>query len=981
MPSPIFFLAILLCLSPEFLLALPQSSLPIDQAVRVILEKNCLACHGETRMSGLDLRQRATIIKGGSKGAAVIPGKAGESLLYLVASHKGEPKMPPGKPPVSPEDLEILKEWIDQGVPWSDTDASSDQAAKAIAILQKHCLTCHGAAQLSKLDMRQRESILKGGERGPALIPGKAEESLLYQAASHKGQLKMPLGKPPIPQEDLEVLKTWIDRGAPWSTVAQTNAPDASWWSFREPKRPIVPTTRNENWIRTPIDAFILANLEQKQLKPAPQADKRTLIRRAYFDLIGLPPTPKQVETFVKDTSPNSYERLIDQLLASPQYGERWGRRWLDVARYADSGGYETDIYYPNAWRYRDYVIKSFNDDKPYDRFLQEQIAGDELWPDNIDLHGSYKLAQEKLEHLEARIGTGFYTLGPEVHESNMDAKKLLYEKLSDSVDTTGAAFLGLTVGCARCHDHKFDPIPQRDYYRLQAIFAESKQVEIPVIVSHSIADYKRNYPKILGVVERRVAYRLFEEKVKQRIIQTVKAKYPPDVVQAYDIAEEKRTTEQQRLAMPLAEAIKAIKMPSPDGDSRWEQELTSEEKQDQRKLLEQTGQALLALPETDGLPGGLSFYDGLMDIPSASVLGHHDSEFVPEIYVLNRGDLGHEKEKVSPGLLTALDDGTLDFEPSLSGGLPRRTRKKLALWLSRPDHPLTSRVMVNRIWQWHFGRGIVSSPNDFGRRGQLPSHPELLDWLATEFVESGWSIKQMHRSIMLSTVYQMASEYHDEKNARTDPDNQYLWRMNRQRLEGEVLWDAMHAVAGTLNLKMGGRPVAPPLAEDELTALGSVEQWPVSADPKEHNRRGIYIVIRRNFTYPMFEAFDSPDNAVSCPERDVTMVAPQALWFLNNKIAFQQAQEFASRLVTEWGTDPKSWVDNAWLLALGRLPSDREKRAALELMDSLMTSKDGVEKLPDFPIGLAALGPSRAAALTKFCLSLFNLSEFVFID
>jgi hypothetical protein len=553
------------------------------------------------------------------------------------------------------------------------------------AIFERNCLACHGETRMSGLDLRQRESILKGGMRGPALMPGKAEESLLYQVASQKGELKMPPGKPPIPPEDLEVLKNWIDRGAPWSEVAKAKGSEASWWSFRKPKRPIVPTTKNEKRVRNPVDAFILARLEEKQLRPAPQADKRTLIRRAYFDLIGLPPTPKQVESFVSDPSPNAYEALIDQLLASPQYGERWGRHWLDVARYADSGGYETDIYYPNAWRYRDYVIKSFNDDKPYDRFLQEQIAGDELWPDNLDLEGSYDLAPRKLEHLEARIGTGLYTLGPEVHESNMNAKKLFYERLSDWADTTGAVFLGLTVGCARCHDHKFDPIPQRDYYRLQAVFAESKPTEIPVVSSHSTADYKQSYPKILSVVEARIAYRRFEERVKQRIIQSIKTTFPEKAVKAYEVPEEKRTTEQRQLAMPLAEAINAVKTPLPDAVDSWEQKLTPEEKSEQKKLLEQTGKALMALPETDSLPSPSAF-DGVMDVPTASVLGHYDPELVPEIYVLNRGDLGHEKEKVSPGLLSALDDGAMDSEQSLSGSLVRRTRKQLALWLSRPD-------------------------------------------------------------------------------------------------------------------------------------------------------------------------------------------------------------------------------------------------------------------------------------------------------
>ena len=344
--------------------------------------------------------------------------------------------------------------------------AGSDLKQQAVDLLEKKCTACHGASQMSGLDLRQREGLLKGGKRGPSIQLGKAEESLLFQAAAHTGPLKMPPGsKSPLPEAELAILRDWINQGASWPESANASTrPARDWWSFRNLEKPPVPKMVNDADARNPIDAFVLSKLAGKHLKPAPLADKIALIRRAYVDLTGLPPTPAQVDQFLDDRSPRAFEKVVDELLASPQYGVRWARYWLDVVRYADSAGFEGDVYYPNAWRYRDYVIKSFNEDKPYDRFVEEQIAGDELWPDNLDLEGFYDVAPEKLEHLEARVATSLYTFGPEIQESHLDTAKLRYERLTDWVDTTGSAFLGLSFGCARCHDHKFDPIPQSDY-------------------------------------------------------------------------------------------------------------------------------------------------------------------------------------------------------------------------------------------------------------------------------------------------------------------------------------------------------------------------------------------------------------------------------------------------------------------------------------------------------------------------------------
>jgi hypothetical protein len=701
---------------------------------------------------------------------------------------------------------------------------------------------------------------MKGGDRGPAIVPGDPENSILLLAVKHADpNLQMPEEK--LSDADIAAIEKWIREGAvdPRKTAEASSkhvvSDPRTFWSFQSVRELDPPVVSQPDSIRTPVDAFILAQLDANGLKPSPRADARTLVRRAYFDLIGLPPTPEQIEAFEREPTQDAWVRLIDQLLASPQYGERWGRHWLDVARYADSGGFETDVYYRNAWRYRDYVVKSFNDDKPYDVFVQEQIAGDELWPDDITLNGNYTIAPEKVRHLEAWTGTGLYTLGPQVHESNMDGKKIRYETYSDWVDTTGAAFMGLTFSCARCHDHKFDPITQQDYYAMQAIFSGSREIEYPIIDAMGITDFKQHYPRILAVEESRRALRMFDARM----------------------------------------AGKA---------------LAPEEQTERQNLLNAIANNVLALPENTALGVPLV---GLMETPTVSVLGHERPELIAPVYLLNRGELSRPRDAVAPGLPEALKRAS-GWQESMPGHL--KNRAALAQWLTSPKHPLTARVMVNRIWHGHFGRGLVGSLNDFGQMGERPTHPELLDWLASQFMKSGWSIKQMHRTMMLSSTYQMHSVATSEENAFIDPQNRHFWKMNRRRLEAEVLWDSIHSVAGTLNLKMGGRPVVPPL-EPEAGAPG---YWIVSADPAEHTRRGLYILQRRNYRFPMFDVFDLPVNAVSAPARDVTTVAPQALWMMNNPTAVRQSQAFAARLrnelnagwnIPDFGPGQSGWAGN----------------------------------------------------------------------
>ncbi|MDQ6708370.1 MAG: PSD1 and planctomycete cytochrome C domain-containing protein [Acidobacteriota bacterium] len=702
-----------------------------------------------------------------------------------------------------------------------------DQVRK---ILAGNCISCHGSAPMSGLSLRTRASILAGGTRGAAVVPGKASESILYQAVAREGKLQMPPGKKALSQEQVSLIREWIDAGAPFADAPA--APEPSWWAFKKPVRPSAKS----------IDELI---------KPDAQpADRRTLIRRATFDLIGLPPTPEEVSAFVNDPDPRAYEKMIDRLLASPHYGERWGRLWLDVARYADTGGYETDVLFPNAWRYRDYVIKSFNEDKPYDVFIKEQIAADEIWPDNLDLDGSYDLPAAKRKNLERRIGTSLYTLGAMPVEYSFFGNQYRAEWQAECANVTGAAFLGLTVQCARCHDHKFDPISQRDYYRLSAIFAGSEDREVPIVSQMRIFEYTRYETKIWTVEELRKKY----NRLKQ------------------------------------------------------------DDKDGRETVLREIGDAYVKAPV---------MYD------KANLLVH--AEPVPGTYVLPRGDAMRKGEKVKPGFPAALGAAPEIAEPDSPWFIPSR-RKALAEWLASRDHPLTARVMVNRIWQGHFGRGIVATANDFGHQGEPPANQPLLDFLAVEFMDRGWSVKQMHRAIMNSEAYK----------AQRKP----------RRLDAESIRDSVLAAAGTLNTKMYGPPVVTALSEDERGAMRELTMWPVTSDASEHDRRSIYLFVKRSFRLPILDTFDAPDSTESCPRREASTVAPQALSLMNSEWTNRQAERFAARLEKS-----KDVVGDAWTLALARPPDDAERAKAQEYLAHNQNN------------------------LQRLCLLLFNMSEFLYVN
>jgi hypothetical protein len=713
-------------------------------------------------------------------------------------------------------------------------------------------------------------------------------------------------------------------------------------WAYTAPVRPQPPRVKNAAWVRNPIDAFVLARLEAKGLKPSPAADRATLIRRLSFDLTGLPPTPEQVETFVNDPAPDAYERLVDRLLSSPHYGERAALYWLDLVRYAESDGYRADDPRPHAWRYRDYVIRVFNEDRPFDRFILEQLAGDELFPGDP----------------EALVATAFNRNYPdEFNARNLDLRR--QEILNDLTDTAGQVLMGLTVGCARCHDHKYDPISQKDYYRLQAFFAAFSPRDNVVL---DRPEHMRAYEEQMQVWEEKTAElrrRMdeLEQPVRARLMHGDKIKFLPEYQQALDLPPEKRTPYQQQIAEMIGKQVIVkkdvmVKSMKPEVRTEW---------QEMEKHLAQ--------------------FDHLKPRPPAVTMTLTDiGPAAPPTFVLKRGNYRQKGEEVSPGFLSILQDSPAAI-PAPTDAKTTGRRTVLAKWLTRPDHPLTARVLVNRLWQQHFGRGIVATSSDFGVMGELPTHPELLDWLAREFVERGWSVKAMHRLMVTSAAYRQACLPNPEA-VKVDPDNKLLWRMSRRRLEGEALRDAMLAASGQLNLKAGGPSVFPELpAEIDVPKA----KWPVTADAAERNRRSVYVFARRNLRYPLFSVYDAPDGNETCARRHVTTTAPQALMLLNSKVVLDVARGYAGRVLRETGGDAKAVVERIYRLGLGRAPDGHEQRLSqefllrqTELLRERLARKAPVALPVNAPAGVE---PAYGAAVVDLCQVLMNLNEFAYVD
>jgi hypothetical protein len=710
-----------------------------------------------------------------------------------------------------------------------------------------------------------------------------------------------------------------------------------AFWSFQKVKRTDPRAVQDAAWARNPIDTFILAKLESKGLRPNPAADRITLLRRVSFDLIGLPPTPEETQVFLADTSPDAYEKAVDRLLDSPQYGERWARHWLDLARYAESEGFKSDETRPNAWRYRDYVIQAFNSDKPYDRFVQEQIAGDELFPHDPQAH----------------IATAFNRHYPD--ESN--ARNLMQRRqeiLNDVTDTAGSVFMGLTYGCARCHNHKFDPILQADYYRLQAFFANTAADDaVPVWSEDRVAAHRKKlaeWEAQTDGIRKEIAALL--ESPRQALIKELFDKYPPEIQAAIvKPASERNPFEWQMYykAKPYLEFDDETASKKLRAGDRKKYELLRAE-----------------LARFDGInPGELPVGIGMKDL----------GRVAPATHVLAVGVYDAKQEEVEPGFLTILDPNPPRIVAP-HGIESTGRRAALARWLTDPDNPLPARVMVNRIWHYHFGRGLVGTPSDFGIMGERPSHPELLDWLASEFVRGGWGMKRMHRLIVTSNTYRQVSTF-QAAAAKADPSNRLLWAFPRQRLEGEVIRDASLRVAGLLNMKMGGPSVFPELPDGMPPPRGG---WKLST-AEERNRRSIYIFVRRNARYPMLETFDMPDTHESCARRMVTTTAPQALTMLNNKVSLDWARAFAAEVLSVG--EPARQIERAYLLAYARAPDSFEKDTVASFLHkqrSLIAGRAARGEKLALPEAVpAGIEPAYAAAMVDFCHMLLNSNEFVY--
>jgi hypothetical protein len=832
-----------------------------------------------------------------------------------------------------------------------------------LPVLTARCLKCHGAAkQKAKLDLRTRASMLKGGESGPVLVPGSADKSLLFEMI-HKGEMP-PAKNGKLTVEQLALVKAWIDAGAPAaSTDATTDIADKKitekdrqFWAFQKPCRPPVPKVRHTERVRTPIDAFILAKLEGKGLTLAPDADRAVLLRRLYFDLIGLPPSLEEADAFLADTRPDAYERLVERLLSSPHYGERWGRHWLDAAGYSDSVGGDNDpgqlFQREGMWRYRDYVVRSLNEDKPFDRFLTEQLAGDEL----DDWRSAPVLTDSMREHL---IATGFLrTSVDHTTEEELNRPFERYQVLHDTIENLTSNLLGLTVACARCHDHKFDPIPQMEYYRLLAVlkpvynpekWIQPQNRHLPDVspkekeaIERRNADIDRQVSELNQQI---VAIRQpHEKKLFESKLATVPEALRADTAKALETPAEKRDAVQKYLAEKLGPMLKV----APDEVAR----ALSEAERGKIATLNEKIAALNARRQSYG---------------KIQAAWEPSQDALPVAYLFRRGNLVTHGAEAKPGVFAVLTEPqspTLIESPKTQAPTSGR-RTAWARWLTRPDHPLTTRVCVNRVWQRYFGEGIVATSDNFGHLGARPTHPELLDWLATEFVRQGWKLKALHRLIVTSSVYRQSSAHQPGADA-IDPGNQLLGRMRLRRLESEAVRDAVLAVSGKLDRSIGGPPVPIEPQADGMVVVPvkglptATAQW----------RRSLYLFARRNYNLTLLSVFDQPVMATNCTRRVHSAVPLQSLTLLNDAIMLEQAERFAARVAAS-SDSPEKRIETAFRLAFARKPSAKETASSLALLKKLR-GHYAEEKL--------APAQAEQKALARLCHLLMCANEFLYV-
>jgi hypothetical protein len=837
-------------------------------------------------------------------------------------------------------------------------------------ILREHCLKCHGAeTRKGGLDLSTVAAITHGGDSGAALVPGKSDESLIVEQVASK---EMPPGKnPKLTGTQVTLIRAWIDAGARAQTTAgnSVSTPSAGFWSFQPPKRPRVPAVPQAGKARNPIDAFLLERLAAKGLELSPEASRLTLLRRLYFDLLGMPPSPEQTDAFLANQRGDAWERLIDSLLASPHYGERWGRHWLDLSGYADSEGIlDADYERSAAWRFRDFVIRSFNADTPYDQFLRLQIAGDEV----VDYAARYR-TQQTLDPktVEALVATGYLRCASDTSRPDFakikNAPGYYYQTLEDTVKIVASSTLGLTLQCAKCHSHKYDPITQEEYYQVQAIFMSGyRPAQWVPQVERKLNESTAAQESVARAANARIDARVAElDRNAQALIKTFAerlfddrlAKLPEpirdDTRMAIATEAGKRTEVQKYLAARFASDLRPPEKKLP--------ELLSAAYPDFKARSAEIASAIAAEQARKlRFPEIRAFYD----LPGE-----------PKTPILKRGDYTQPGRDVSPGVLQALaTPRPFAWSPPAKGAPSSGRRLAFANWLTQPGHPLTARVLVNRIWLLHFGEGVVSTPDNFGTTGAAPSHPELLDWLAGEFVARGWSLKAMHRLILTSAAYRQASRLDPAARAhnkakQVDPENRLLWRQRMRRVEAESLRDAMLATSGVLNARMFGPPVPFVVRPD-----GEV----VAPDDASGRRRSIYLKVRRSQPLTLLQSFDQPVMETNCTRRGVSTIASQALNLLNGDTLTKQADAFAVRVEND---APDDLAGRALRLGLNR-PASALERSTLEAFLTAQSERHARSLAGPSPEATPAQRRhARHLALADLCQMLLSSNEFAYVD
>ncbi len=922
--------------------------------IQPLLAEKCGKCHSDrVHKGGLDLSTMDGVYRGGESGEAAIASEAEESPLWLQIDSGDMP--PEGEPPLSDEERALVRRWLVAGAPAEEPAQRTSRKINqhdVLPILLLRCTTCHGA-RISEggLDLRSPSAMRAGGKSGPALVPGDPDASLMIQRVESNAcpprdlMLKFFVKRPP--SAEVDVLRKWIAAGAPeielMPDVATTDSDplvtdgDRQHWAFQPPD----PSPRMES-----IDDGIREKLNENGLTFSPEADRDTLIRRAYLDLVGMPPSLDDWQRWRGSDDPRWYRQMIDHLLASPNYGERWGRYWLDLAGYADSeGGISADPIRPVAWKYRDYVIDAFNTDKPYDRFLLEQLAGDEL----LDFENAAVITGEMVDNL---IATGFLRMA--IDETGSRTMNFVPERLgviSDAITVVSSGLMGLTLECARCHSHKYDPIPHRDYYRFKAIFQgaldEHDWLSFKTRKLHiATAEQRKRVAEVNPPLETEV--KKLESRLKKVLAELqmvlLRHHYPDqseadnqETVAALRIADNNRTLPQRLL-------VERFQIAQLLPDSR------------------QPKSVLQARQRIEDLKRNVRLVRDQME-PSLAIRALWDRGDPSPTYILRRGEYDKPGRLVGPGVPSALADGRTPFvvKPPFPGGTPKTGRRlAFARWLTQPDHPLTARVMVNRIWFHHFGAGLVRELENFGVKGGRPSHPELLDWLAVEFVRRGWSVKEMHRLIMNSRTYRQSSRVTDDRQ-RLDPQNRFLSRMPLRRMDAEALRDSLLFVSGKLDGRPGGSPDTVSVDRDGL----------VSVNPTAGGgwRRSIYLQYRRTEIPTMMDTFDYPEMGPNCTLRNVSIVSPQPLMLMNNRHVRELSAALAGRvekiLAGQADVDHGAQVDTVYRLALSRSPSDRERMVGVDALQELESAWHGEPQ----------------SALETYCHTIFNSAAFLYVD